>query len=563
MSFSTSTPTIAALFRVVFDQKVGYTLAYRQSQQTDETSVEQLFDGIEFKCLPSGLHQVEEDTVYFTQSTPGSARFAGISVFLQGHADEAHRNATFVAVGALARLDGSNGRLGRIWEFRKDMQRLAADVINLDKSSADELLDEYWTSATRRQDASLQDDRQVVTVTPGDKAKRKPSRSQDSEHHLESDDHPSLSLPGLWYLFGPLIFPLYRAALTRKRILLLGSPPVLNSCNFVYALSVLATLPPDVRPLVEGYPSDQCHVLPTLFSVGVHNIPDLEHLNRHIQTLEKGWIATSTDGILATKTSLFDCCVELPSHHPPLDPDGPAHRTRPIFRASDGRQIKASARDYHRWRLVERGLRHCVKTLEEHYQDDPQAGTGDGDTETETLVTPVDQQKHDAMEEGIELSPEDERELVEPQSWTRAAFDSLRWFTSAAEIERCQQVEHELDISLLPKDLAPEPSDNNEISNYEKSLRQAKFITKYFHNLTRFLQHHVHEIVEKADEGSHDESDPECDVIFAEEDLAQCGLDVSRDADCLFAVEMARKWYGRTAEIEAPDTWEVCGIRIC
>lgn len=47
-----------------------------------------------------------------------------------------------------------------------------------------------------------------------------------------SPHHPALSLPKLIDEFGPLIFPLYRAALLRKRVLLMGKPPVEKSCNF-------------------------------------------------------------------------------------------------------------------------------------------------------------------------------------------------------------------------------------------------------------------------------------------------------------------------------------------
>jgi hypothetical protein len=44
--------------------------------------------------------------------------------------------------------------------------------------------------------------------------------------------HPASSLPGFTECFGPLIFPLYRAALLRKRILFMGEAPVHTSCNF-------------------------------------------------------------------------------------------------------------------------------------------------------------------------------------------------------------------------------------------------------------------------------------------------------------------------------------------
>ena len=47
-----------------------------------------------------------------------------------------------------------------------------------------------------------------------------------------SSHHPALSLPSFIDTFGPLIFPLYKAALLRKRILLLGHAPVELACNY-------------------------------------------------------------------------------------------------------------------------------------------------------------------------------------------------------------------------------------------------------------------------------------------------------------------------------------------
>lgn len=47
-----------------------------------------------------------------------------------------------------------------------------------------------------------------------------------------SSYHPAWSLPRLLETFGPLIFPIYRAALLRKRILITAHAPVEETCNF-------------------------------------------------------------------------------------------------------------------------------------------------------------------------------------------------------------------------------------------------------------------------------------------------------------------------------------------
>src|ERR1700737_4789633 len=93
-----------------------------------------------------------------------------------------------------------------------------------------------------------------------------------------------MTFPDLITTFGPLIFVLFRAALCRKRILFLAPVPVEQTCHFgtyiilhadiVYNTSVLATIPPSVSDLLVNEPNR----LRTLFSVGINDIPMLEHL---------------------------------------------------------------------------------------------------------------------------------------------------------------------------------------------------------------------------------------------------------------------------------------------
>lgn len=47
-----------------------------------------------------------------------------------------------------------------------------------------------------------------------------------------SAHHPALSLPTYLDTFGPLVFPLYKAALLRKRVLLISHAPVELACHF-------------------------------------------------------------------------------------------------------------------------------------------------------------------------------------------------------------------------------------------------------------------------------------------------------------------------------------------
>jgi len=198
-----------------------YTIAWKESLPGTD------LDGVEYQCLPSGLHSVREDLVYFIHGT-----YAGVSAFVQEEADSAHRNASFVAVGALVPL--SYGRLGKSWEHAEDLRLLArATVKDLENK---EQLDEFWKKHGRSVGSSGTSSPTAKRFSLPGSLKRKRALS-DSTGAFGAEqsmprDHPALSMTALITTFGPLIFPLYREALLRRRILLLGSTPVQRTCNF-------------------------------------------------------------------------------------------------------------------------------------------------------------------------------------------------------------------------------------------------------------------------------------------------------------------------------------------
>ena len=79
-------------------------------------------DGVEFKSLPSGLHRLQEDLVYFVHGS-----YAGLSAFLNVETSEEERGALMVCAGILAPL--SYGRLGRSWRHAEGLKALARYVV--------------------------------------------------------------------------------------------------------------------------------------------------------------------------------------------------------------------------------------------------------------------------------------------------------------------------------------------------------------------------------------------------------------------------------------------------
>lgn len=229
-------PPLAALFLIKFDVKAGYTIAWKRSAPGLE-----LTDSVEFKSLPSGLHNVSEDLVYFMH---GDA-YAGISAFVNTGGEQWERNALMLAVGALVPLEF--GRLGRSWRHAPKLKELAKELAS-DINKTDNL-EQYWESCQAAEEA-----REPEGDAGGQESESGRRTSQDLDATTQRDRrrarvksmssafgvtgaflapmHPALALPKLIHAFGPLLFPLYKAALLRKRILLVNEAPVELACNF-------------------------------------------------------------------------------------------------------------------------------------------------------------------------------------------------------------------------------------------------------------------------------------------------------------------------------------------
>lgn len=280
--------------------------------------------------------------------------------------------------------------------------------------------------------------------------------------------HPASSLPDFIDCCGPLIFPLYRAALLRKRILFIAEAPVhtacnygmlprpcaceppLNNCHLVYDLSLLASLP---HSLLQFLPSDRIPSLRPrpLFNVGIHDIPYLATLDPSHARLDPEtdptWIACSTDSVLSLKPDLYDALVTLP---PPYS----RHATERAFpkialmhtpnskpNTTQTVHLKATQRDARRYHMLRRGLRKFS-------QDRTTASESDDDSDSDSTYS---------------SSP-----IVEPLSWTRLAYTSFIWWASAgenrdglSEEEEEQQIEQDSRLLASVESLAFTPANNS------------------------------------------------------------------------------------------------------
>lgn len=337
-------PQIVAIFVNVFHKTEGYKIIFAKSNGID-------LNGCEYKTLPSGIEKVDNDVVYFSHGE--ASQYIGLGVYrnLQA-AGQPRQELTCVSIAVMVKSETQNSRhqrLNRVWLYNTALHELCDRFDPQESSFFDDVEHLYAQNHTRK---DLLDN--VKSKSPPaspvlsrfssfkDYSSFREDRDQTQmtskallAHHELSKLHPVLSLHDMISFFGPLTFPLYRAALCRQRILIITETPVQRACHFIYNIQLLAAIPNSATTFRRPVPLRQ------LFCLGLNDIPQLTALAT--ETTESGWIGTTTDRILTTKTHLYDVLVIMPSEATTqsLTED----RARPILRLANGAQINPSYLD--------------------------------------------------------------------------------------------------------------------------------------------------------------------------------------------------------------------------
>ncbi|PTB58783.1 hypothetical protein M431DRAFT_76290 [Trichoderma harzianum CBS 226.95] len=594
-------PPIAALFLIDFDVKAGYTIVWKQS--TPGLELEGL---VEYKSLPSGLHTVSDDLIYFVHD----GAHAGLSAFVNEPCEEEEaRHARMIAVGILVPL--SYGRLGRAWRHAENLKKMAANLAK--NRNQTEILEKYWDSNKAKEGETFSTVNTPISPVP-DQLRRTHGRHSSltdgvslfqPEHKL-SPYHPAWSLAELLDSFGPLIFPIHRAALLRQRILISCHAPVHEICNFVYNISILSNIPLSITDSLPT-PAPPQRLRP-LFSIGVHDISflmdDLKASKRDrsdesavddADESGSGWIACTTDSILATKDTLWDMLITMPPDYSANAKD----KAWPVVEYAGGKIVKATQRDLRRFNALRTGLARLAAIA-------PTVPTGQDprSPESETSAVRLSTGHSARVVKDEPYGAADK--LIEPVTWAAFAYNGFMWWASAGEqIRSEEQEESTRDAALLADMLFPAsprasmslplsttPLQLEPLSNSIASLAGRRgsvdgeanielAIITYFHRLTTQMLSVMVDIVDSADETyrDNDEGDDENDenedlipnggddsdlsaITIDSRSIETMGLDVWSASDALFVQELAAVYFGRQAVIEGKGV-EVCGVRVC
>lgn len=343
----------------------------------------------------------------------------------------------------------------------------------------------------------------------------------------------------------------------------------------VYDISVLSNIPFAVSDLLASTAPPQR--LRPLFSIGVHDIPLLEEDLRASKaaaiasepeetedrdTAGCGWIACTTDSILAMKNTLYDVLITMP----PVYSEDAAEKVWPRVETPQGVEMKATQRDLRRYKALRWGLCYNISP-----PSSPRR------LSTDPLDTPRTPSTYPPRDDPM-LDMPDTDNIIEPLSWSALAYSGFIWWASAGEQRLHSDEESESDASLLAglarapsTPLTPKtPSYPATSLRSEGTAKQEMGIIAYFHRLTTQILTTLSEIVDVTD--SDDEREmgrlPENEeetgpaVYVSSADVERMGLDIWSDQDHEFIEEIAREYFGRRARVEGRSI-DVCGIRIC
>ncbi|CAB4441556.1 unnamed protein product [Rhizophagus irregularis] len=336
-------PNVVAIYIVRFDTKRGNVIEWQYPEDFD-------LKGIEFQALPSGLHAVNQDIIYFTRPP-----FIGVCVFRNEPTfdQSLDRGAHMAAVGVLVTPTAETGLCGRPWNHLEFLQNEILQHVNFSDDYSS-LVDYFEKRGIRLNSVdndllSLESESGPSTLrrralSSGSNSKFQYSRNRclsTSEMSTASYQvpvtpfHPAHHFPDFVRSCGPTIFLLWKAALLKKRILFYSPPPVEEACYSVYGTCLIANIPSTVSRTLRN----KVDKMRPLFNVGVSDIPMVE-------ATEGGYAACTSDLIFQHKKSLYDLLVILPHED--------NHHQHPELITPPGSQLstKINATDIRRYRVL-------------------------------------------------------------------------------------------------------------------------------------------------------------------------------------------------------------------
>ncbi|KAI7904847.1 uncharacterized protein BX663DRAFT_330231 [Cokeromyces recurvatus] len=265
---------ILAVFIVQFDVHKGNVIEWQYPNDVD-------LEGVEYQAICSGLHRVESDIIYFYRQDK-----YGISVFRNIATNSIEeRGACMKAIGLLVKPTEHTDLCGEVWshapflkeELIKHMD--SSSEATIDPRRYDCLIEYYTRHQMKREFINKANNRTYsapsISSSIDNSSVNYSLRKISIQNEERQENHNILfsmdsSFPDFVQQLGPNIFVLWKAALLRKRIVLLNMPPMEATCKYVYNIHQLGQIPVQFQ--------NNNNIRP-LFTIGVNDIPQLEEMN--------------------------------------------------------------------------------------------------------------------------------------------------------------------------------------------------------------------------------------------------------------------------------------------
>ena len=393
----------------------------------------------------------------------------------------------------------------------------------------------------------------------------------------------------------------------------------------MYDISVLSNIPLHVVDILD--PSAPVQRLKPLFTIGVHDIPSLLEYQSSLRnsTLSEdddatavedagaGYIACTTDSILAIKEDLWDMLIVMPPEYSSNARD----KVWPTVECPKGVPVKATQRDLRRFRSLQAGLSRL---------EPPPSAAGTTTSPRPEVPTPTSAElrrstlSRPAAETSESLAPvgdDDADNIVEPSTWAALAYGGFMWWASAGEQRLAEEAEEVAQDSALLAELGPRRPSMQGTPSFGSVLGSAGMsdsvssltarrvagggegedeghppaatelaIIAYFHRLTTQMLSVLADVVESSDEddmlgvdiadeedggeemglllgrSGGDDDDARGRVRVGSDVLAHMGLDVWSNAEADFVRDLTARYFARRAHVQCKGV-EVCGMRVC
>ncbi|KAH7886752.1 hypothetical protein F5I97DRAFT_1869973 [Phlebopus sp. FC_14] len=301
-------------------------------------------DGVEFSTLPSGLHLVDRDVVYFAKDA-----HSGVCIFRRRRTTEhGQRGFRLSSLGILL----VKSTRPRPWRHVDALKTLVDGVYSsLESRGVLEPVETDWELAR-----TFFEERKVRRADLGGAGDWYGwSQELDNPNVKHSPSDPTLHLSHLLRILGPSALTLYKHVLGRRRILIYTLPPVEAACILCQVAADIcyeAQLDPSLyasegeedhstwyRARLKGKSKEGITVF------GMVTLSDLDKMH-HEGKSGRGWIACTTDAIFLEKPSYYDLLIDLTM-------STPSRTSRPTFYLSKAiQQQDNSRRPTHRLSLV-------------------------------------------------------------------------------------------------------------------------------------------------------------------------------------------------------------------